>query len=150
MIQPIAARLPRALFAVFAVAITCSALPAAAAESTLMPSPVTYTDGATALARPECGVGELCATINLPDQDTMLVYNRGAAKCAPFTLRFLTLHGDTIVSSSDVLTATRRELNTNCTRFVNTYIMLDSGEIRMGVFLAKDGGLHVQFLPGAR
>jgi hypothetical protein len=145
-------RLRRALHVVW-IELSASAffgLSADAAESTLMPSPVTYTDGATALARPECGVGDLCATITLPDQDRVLVYNRGATKCGPFTLRLLTLHGDTVVLTSDVLTATRREPNTNCMRFANTYVTLDSGEIRMGVFLAKDGALFVRFLPGAR
>ena len=80
----------------------------------------------------------------------MLVYNRGATKCGPFTLRLLTLHGDIVVFTSDVLMATRRETNGNCKRVTNTYLSLDSGEIRMGVFLAKDGALFVQFLAGAR
>jgi hypothetical protein len=149
MVKPITQRALRAVLAALSAA-AFAASPAVAAESTLMPSPVTYADGATALARPECGVGELCATVTLPDRDTVLVYNRGATKCGPYALRLLTMHGDTVIFTSDVLTATRREANTNCSRFANTYLSLDSGEIRMGVFLAKDGALFVQFLAGAR
>jgi hypothetical protein len=120
------------------------------AAPTTLPPPVSYTDGAVAQARPECGVGDLCATIALPDEDDVRVYNRGASKCGPFTLELVTLHGDAVVLRSEVVTATRPGRNRTCPRFENTYFTLDAGEVRMGVFLAQDGSLFVQFLPNAR
>ena len=136
-----------------AVVVTAAFLLAAAradAGPTTLPPPVNYTDGAVAQARPECGVGDLCATITLPDEDDVRVYNRGARKCGPFTLELVTLHAGAVVLTSEVLTATAREKHRGCAQFENTYVMLDSGEIRMGVFLAKDGSLFVEFFPAAR
>lgn len=122
----------------------------AGAAPTTLPPPVTYTDGAIAQARPECGIGDLCGTIALPDGDELRVYNRGAQKCSPFTLELVTLHGDAVVLRSQMVTATRPGRTRACPQFANTYATLDSGQIRMGVFLAGDGSLFVQFLPGTR
>jgi hypothetical protein len=132
--------------AVFSAATLLAGDLADAAPTTL-PPPVTFTDGAVAQARPECGVGDLCGTITLPDGDNIRVYNRGARRCGPFTLELVTLHGDAVVLRSEAVTATRPGRSRTCPRFENTYLTLDSGEIRMGVFLAQDGSLFVQFLP---
>jgi hypothetical protein len=120
------------------------------AEPTVLPQPVSYSDGAVAQARAECGVGDLCGNIKLPDEDEVRVYNRGATRCGPFTLELVTLHGDAVVLRSKVLTATRPGRTRTCPQFENTYVTLDSGVIRMGVFLAKNGSLFVEFLPGTR
>lgn len=120
------------------------------AEPTALPPPVNYSDGAVAQARPECGVGDLCGNIKLPDGDEVRVYNRGATRCGPFTLELVTLHGDAVVLRSKVLTATRPGMSRTCPQFANTFVPLDSGVIRMGVFLAKDGSLFLEFLPGTR
>lgn len=120
------------------------------AEPTALPPPVSYSDGAVARARPECGVGDLCGNINLPDEDEVRVYNRGATRCGPFTLELVTLHGGAVVLRSKVLTATRPGRSRTCPQFENTFVRLDSGVIRMGIFLAKDGSLFLEFLPGTR
>jgi hypothetical protein len=122
---------------------------AAAGEARPTPPAVTYSDGAVARAMPECGASDLCATITLPNQDTMRIYNRGSKRCEPFTLHLATLHGDTVVLDSDVKTATQAGRNRDCPLFANTYLTFDSGKIRMGVFLAKNGNLFMEFFPGA-
>lgn len=136
-------------FAAFGLAALLARPAAAGLPTTLVP-PVSYTDGAVAQARSECGVGDLCAAITLPDGDTMRIYNRGAARCGPFTLELITLFGEAVVLRSQVLTAQRPGNDRSCPRFANTYLTLDSGEIRMGVFLARDGALFVQFFSGER
>jgi hypothetical protein len=65
-------------------------------------------------------------------------------------LELVTLHGDAVVLRSEVQTATRPGRTRGCPQFDNTYLSLDSGKIRMGVFLAKDGSLFVEFLSGTR
>lgn len=129
---------------------------------------VTYPDGAVAEARPECSVLDLCATITLPDQDVMRMYNKGAGHCEPYVLHLVRTHGDAVVLDSELVTATTQTLPSYigetdatpapassrrfeitdkrpCPRFSNTYFNFDSGRIRMGVFQAKDGALFVQF-----
>ena len=140
----------KSLAVVTVTAATLMAGPRADAQPTTLPPPVSYTDGAVAHARPQCAAGDLCATITLPVGDDVRVYNKGAARCKPFTLELVTLHGEAVVLRSEVVTATRPGKNRTCPQFANTYVMLDSGEIRMGVFLAKDGALFVQFLPSIR
>lgn len=132
---------------------------------------VTYPDGAVAEARPECGVLDLCATITLPDQDVLRIYNKGAARCKPFVLHLVRTHGDAVLFESDLVTATTQSASlyvqptpspsatpaprkpppfvphSECPQFTNTYFTFDGGRIRMGVFLAKDGALFVQFTP---
>jgi hypothetical protein len=78
----------------------------------------------------------------------MRIYNRGSKHCGPYTLHLATVHGDAVVLASDVQTATQPGLKHDCPRFANTYLTLNSGKIRMGVFLAKSGNLFVEFLPG--
>jgi hypothetical protein len=136
--------------AILITAATLLAWPRADAAPTTLPSPITYTDGAVAQANPECGVGDLCGTIALPDGDNVRIYNRGAKKCGAYTLELVTLHGDAVVLRSEVVTSTRPGRNRTCPQFANTYVTLDSGEIRMGIFLARDGSLLVEFLPGTR
>jgi hypothetical protein len=131
-------------------AATLLAAQRANAAPTALPPPVSYADGAIAQARPECGTGDLCAAITLPDGDDLRVYNRGTKRCGPFTLELVTLHDGAVVLSSEVVTATRSGRNPRCAQFENTYVTLDSSEIRMGVFLAKDGSLFVEFLPSTR
>lgn len=133
---------------------------------------ITYPDGAVAEARPECGVLDLCATITLPDQDVVRIYNKGAGRCEPYVLHLVRTHGDAVLLDSELVTATTQsaaaytQTNTpqphpsprsttrprfaiqpqhECAQFKNTYFTFDAGRIRMGVFLAKDGALFVQF-----
>jgi hypothetical protein len=133
---------------------------------------VKYPDGAVAEARPECGVLDLCATITLPDQEVLRIYNKGSGRCGPFVLHVVRMHDNAVVLDSDLVTATtktaaaysqtdapqpastatsapRFELNPHqaCAEFKNTYFTFDGGQIRMGVFLAKDGSLFMQFYP---
>jgi hypothetical protein len=135
---------------------------------------VTYPDGAVAEARAECAVLDLCATITLPDQDVMRIYNKGAGRCEPFVLHLVRTHGDAVLMETELVTATTQTgpayeqanaprpipsptatstarhniLHTpTCAQFTNTYFTFDGGQIRMGVFLAKDGALFVKFLP---
>lgn len=122
---------------------------------------VTYADGAVAEARAECGVLDLCATITLPDGDTIRIYNKGAGRCEPFALRLVRSHGDAVIIDSELVTATTRTVSpssqpselaapaplSSCAQFKNTYFTFDGGRIRMGVFLAKDGSLFMQFAP---
>ena len=133
---------------------------------------ITYPDGAIADARAECGVLDLCATITLPDQDVMRIYNKGAGRCEPFVLHLVRTHGDAVMLDSELVTATTQSASAydqsetpqpqpmptatsrpryeivhrnSCPRFTNTYFTFDGGQIRMGVFLAKDGALFAQF-----
>ena len=135
---------------------------------------VTYPDGAVAEARSECAVLDLCATITLPDKDVLRIYNKGAGRCQPFVLHLVRTHGDAVLLDSELVTATTKSalqysqadvpqpqptasatsrsrfaLNPqhSCAQFQNTYFTFDGGRIRMGVFLAKDGALFVQFSP---
>jgi hypothetical protein len=140
----------RSLAAVIFTVATLIAGPHVDAEPTALPPPVSYSDGAVAQARAECGVGDLCGDIKLPDEDAVRVYNGGATRCGPFSLELVTLHGDAVVLRSKVLTATRPGLSRTCPQFENTFVPLDSGVIRMAVFLAKDGSLFVEFLSGTR
>jgi hypothetical protein len=136
----------KSLAAVTVIAATLIFGARADAGPTTVPQPVSYSDGAVAYARPQCATGDLCATITLPDGDDIRVYNRGAARCRPFKLELVTLHGEAVMLRSEVVTATRPGKSRTCPQFANTYVMLDSGEIRMGIFLAKDGTLFVEFL----
>ena len=150
---------------------------ASAQEVSTAPTPayaatsVTYPDGAIAEARPECAVLDLCATITLPDQDVMRIYNKGAGRCEPYVLHLVRTHGDAVLLDSELVTATTKSLatyteqnatpapvatkgprfeikdNSPCPRFANSYFNFDAGRIRMGVFQAKDGALFVQFSP---
>jgi hypothetical protein len=138
------------IFAFATGAIAGSTVGEAAAESRPVPPAVTYPDGAVAQASPECGSSDLCATITLPNQDTMRIYNKGSKRCGPFTLHLTTLHGDAVVLGSDVQTATQPGRTHNCPHFANTYLTLNSGKIRMGVFLAQSGNLFIEFLPAAQ
>ncbi len=129
---------------------------------------VTYPDGSVAEARPECSALDLCATITLPDQEVMRIYNKGAGHCEPYVLRLVRTHGYAVVLDSELVTATTQTLpnyvgetaptptpaasprfeikdKRQCPRFSNTYFNFDDGRIRMGVFQAKDGALFVQF-----
>lgn len=134
---------------------------------------ITYPDGAVAEARAECAVLDLCATITLPDGDVMRIYNKGAGRCEPFVLHLVRTHGDAVLLDSELVTATtespprystptplppataspksrpRFEIGPHqgCPQFKNTYFTFDEGRIRMGVFLATDGALFVQFSP---
>src|SRR5579884_3023629 len=63
----------------------------------LTPASVTYSDGAVAQALPECGAMDLCATVSLPNDDTIRVYNLGSRRCEPFTLHLVTVHFDAVV-----------------------------------------------------
>lgn len=67
---------------------------------------ITYSDGAIAEARAECGTLDLCATITLPDQDVLRIYNKGAGRCQPFVLRLVRTHGDAVLLDSELVTAT--------------------------------------------
>jgi hypothetical protein len=51
----------RSLAAIIFTVAAFMAGPHADAESTVLPQPVSYSDGAVAQARPECGVGEVRA-----------------------------------------------------------------------------------------
>jgi hypothetical protein len=135
---------------------------------------ITYPDGAVAEARVECGALDLCATITLPDQDVLRIYNKGAGRCQPFVLHLVRTHGDAVLLESDLVTATTQSAQSysqpnspsprpssapakkpnfpidphnGCAQFTNTYFTFDSGRIRMGVFLAQDGDLFVKFTP---
>lgn len=133
---------------------------------------VTYPDGAVAEARAECGVLDLCATITLPGNDVIRIYNKGAGRCEPFVLHLVRTHGGVVVLDSELVTATTKsspaytstpqpaptaavtsrprfaiDPHHGCAQFKNTYYTFDEGRIRMGVFLAKDGSLFVQFSP---
>lgn len=136
---------------------------------------VTYPDGAVAEARPECAVLDLCATITLPDKDVLRIYNKGADRCQPYSLHLVRTHGDAVLLDSELVTATTASEpsytrpnapqppqpspnatskprsafppQNGCAQFKNTYFTFDEGRIRMGVFLAKDGSLFVQFAP---
>jgi len=132
-------------FLAAAAAFASSTPPAAADPPTTLPPPVAYTDGSVAMARPECGVGDLCATIAMADGDEVRVYNRGGARCAPFALELITLASGVVVLRSTTFTTVRTVWNSACPRFQTTYVTLDSGQIRMGVFLARDGSLFVRF-----
>jgi hypothetical protein len=102
----------------------------------------------------------------------MRIYNKGASKCEPFRLHLVRTHGDAVVLDSELTTSTTQFapsynatpqpettpspashgpgdiLNPNkCAKFKNTYFTFDEGRIRMGVFLAKNGSLFVQFSP---
>ena len=132
-----------------------------------------YADGAVAEARPECAVLDLCATITLPDRDVLRIYNMGAGPCQPFMLHLVRTRGDSALMESNLVTATTSSPSAytqtpqpdasspppkrhgpppmlpgqHCARFANTYFAFDAGRIRMGVFLAKDGALFMQFAP---
>jgi hypothetical protein len=134
---------------------------------------ITYADGAVAEARTECAVLDLCATIRLPDQDVLQIYNMGAGRCQPFILHLVRTRGAAVVMESNLVTATTTSPSSytespqpnastppakrqhgpipppgqHCARFANTYYSFDAGRIRMGVFLARDGALFVQFAP---
>ena len=135
---------------------------------------VTYSDGTVAEARAECAALDLCATITLPDQDVVRIYNKGAGHCKPFVLHLVRTHGDTVLLESNLVTATteapsaysqsnatqaqssstatskpRHDLlhQPACPQFKNTYFTFDRGQVRMGVFLAKDGALFMKFAP---
>ncbi len=145
----------------------------AAAPPAYVSTAVTYPDGAVAEARGECAVLDLCAKITLPDGDVMRIYNKGAGRCEPFVLRLVRTHGDAVLLESELVTATTESSpayftptpqprpaassksrpqfeigpHQGCPQFKNTYFTFDEGRIRMGVFLAKDGALFVQFSP---
>jgi len=131
---------------------------------------VTYSDGAVAEAQSECAVLDLCATITLPDKDVMRIYNKGASKCEPFRLHLVRTHGDAVVLDSELTTTTSEFAQSysatpepqphgkptamphndplhpeRCAKFKNTYFRFDQGRVVMGVFLAKNGSLFVQF-----
>lgn len=120
------------------------------AASTALPAPVTYTDGSVAQARPECDAGDLCGSVMLANGDEIRIYNRGAKKCRPFTLELVTLHGSAVVLRSEVETATRPGKRRDCPEFANTNLALNARQIRVAVFLARDGALFVEFLPGTQ
>lgn len=142
------------------------------AQPAYVSTAITYPDGAVAEARAECAVLDLCATITLPDGDVMRIYNKGAGRCEPFILHLVRTHGDAVLLESELVTATTESSpeyshtpqsqatsspksrprfesgpHQGCPQFKNTYFTLDEGRIRMGVFLAKDGALFVQFSP---
>jgi len=99
---------------------------------------------------------ETCARVRCPtlvlhgDIDLIRPHAQGEALAGETGGELVTLHGDAVVLSSEVVTSTRPGRNRTCPQFANTYVTLDSGEIRMGIFLARDGSLLVEFLPGTR
>jgi hypothetical protein len=87
----------------FAVLGLALAVPAFAADS---PPSFTFPNGSVGTAEDRCGAGDLCAALKLPNGDTISVYNGGAIRCKPYTLKVVRMHGDTKLFDYDAQTDT--------------------------------------------
>ena len=117
------------------------------------PDAMVFSDGAIGSASVECGVGDLCAALKLPNGDTISVYNGGATNCKPYELDIVRTHGDTVLSQSkrysdDTGTDFLGSGNASCRNFKNTFLTFDSGQARLGLFLSRDGSLLGEWTGG--
>ena len=136
-------------------ALTLCQAPALARNTA--PPPTTYGDGAVGTAPVECGVGDPCAVLKLPNGDAITIYNGGGPHCQPYTLDVVRTHGDTVLFQNHLLTddmATDPWLGGDrhpgqCYRFRSTYLTFDAGVARLGLFQAKDGSLFAEWSNGS-
>jgi hypothetical protein len=63
---------------------------AAAREGVATSSPVTFSDGAVAVAYDHCGDADLCAQIRYANGDQLSIYSEGAAYCQPYFVALCT------------------------------------------------------------
>jgi hypothetical protein len=105
-----------------------------------------FKDGAIGTAARECGLGDLCATLTLPNSDRIEIYNGGGAKCKPYTLNVMRMHGSEKLF--DYKLETNREPDSNlgiygfrCGLFKDTFFTFDNGFAKLGIFAAKDGAI---------
>jgi hypothetical protein len=110
-----------------------------------------FENGSVATAEERCGAGDLCATLKLPNGDTISVYNGGAIRCKPYTLKVVRMHGDTKLFDYDAQTDTAHGFFTagNCSdTFANTYLTIGNGGARLGIFQNTDGSLFARWEGG--
>lgn len=110
------------------------------------PDPMLFPDGSVGSAPAECGLGDLCASLKLPNGDVISVYNGGATNCKPYEIDVVRTHGDTVLFQSkrysdDSGTDFLGSGNASCRNFKNTFLTFDSGQARLGLFLSHDGSL---------
>jgi hypothetical protein len=132
------------------------AVPAAVAAQSAGPGPspaaVTFANGALGTAEERCGAGDLCASLKLPNGDAISVYNGGAVRCKPYTLKIVRMHGDTKLFDYDAQTDTQHGFFTagNCSdTFANTYLTIGNGGARLGIFQNTDGSLFARWEGGS-
>lgn len=136
-------------------ALIVSQAPAFARDTA--PPAKNYGDGAVGTAPVECGVGDPCAVLKLANGDSITVYNGGGPHCQAYTLNVVRTHGDTVLFQNHLLTddmASDPWLGGDrhpgrCYRFRSTYLTLDAGIARLGLFQAKDGSLFAEWSDGS-
>lgn len=117
------------------------AAPASARDKA--PPDVPFVDGAVGSVTAECGVADLCATITLPDKDTIQVFNDGAGYCQSFGLDIVRMRGNVVLLKNQASTSSKRvqEGHFRCHQFVSTFLTFDEGKAKLGLFLSHDGTL---------
>jgi len=109
------------------------------------PADVVFVDGAIGSVTAECGLGDLCASLVLPNKDVIELYNLGAGSCQAYTLSLARKRGDTVLFQSPLQSASKRvkegPLQSDCDLFVSTYYTFDAGKAKLGLFLSHDGTL---------
>ena len=112
--------------------------------------PLKYSNGDIATATAKCGPGDLCATIQMSNGDSIKVLTGGSGRCNPYVMTFMKYHAGQL--DSVWVTPTDRTPDSssafgggNCGGFRNTHMLLDGGVVDMGIFQNKDGTVFVQF-----
>lgn len=113
--------------------------------------PVTFSDGSVATTFDHCGDADLCATIDYPNGDKLSIYSEGAAKCQPYMLHFVMIHGTstlyefTRTFNHDAITT--NAFRVHCGNNLATQMTLDHGLVHLTVDEYTDGSLRFVFSP---
>jgi hypothetical protein len=115
--------------------------------------PMAFKDGAIGTAPRECGLGDLCATLTLPNGDRIEIYNGGASKCKPYTLNVLRMHGNDKLFDYKLETDRTPDANwgiygVQCGLFKDTFLTFDEGIATLGIFAARDGAIFGKWQGG--
>jgi hypothetical protein len=113
--------------------------------------PVTFSDGSVATTFDHCGDADLCATIGYPNGNKLSIYSEGAAKCQPYMLHFVTVHGaSTIYEFTRTLNhdaVSANAFGAHCGNNLATQMTLDHGLVHLTVDEYTDGSLRFVFSP---
>ena len=145
-------RLPFAAV-VAAAGISCSILAVQTARADGSSGPVYYSNGDVASAAKECNSGDVCATINQANGETLKVLTGESGRCNSYVITFMRYAKDQLIavwaSSTDRNPDSSGGLmgGAKCGGFRNTHMNVDS-VIDMGIFQNTDGKVFVLFFGG--
>jgi len=123
------------LAATFAVLLFVAPSMSRADRAVAYPSTLTLKDGTVAVPAQECGVGEVCATVTMPNNDVITFYSEGSQKNQTYKIHAVRMHGNVVLVSFEV------ELNRGKNKQSSGETILDDGKLHIGFYQNHNGNL---------